>query len=123
MPKVFLADALVARGAAGARPLAALLRELADVLREFKAIFARVSRGVDRAVFYDVYRPLLSGSWDTPLKYEGPDGAVLEIPRARGPSAGQTTLFVLIDLALGVRDGAQRGTPLGIDVRSLLVVL
>lgn len=130
VPKVFLADILV-RGRCNLQ-LANLLRELTNVLREFKVIFSCVATGVDRDTFYDVYRPLLDGF--------SPDGVILSginavyaakvAPalgveaveaadvarsigpgcavrvRSKGPSAGQSTMIILFDLFLGVEHGA-----------------
>lgn len=52
---------LRAPGCGGARALALLLRDVAAVLRTWRRFFAEVHSLVDRAMFYDVYRPLLGG--------------------------------------------------------------
>ena len=85
------------------------LRALAAMLGDFCAIFEEVHASVDKAVFYDRYRPLLSGSWDAPLACEAEDGSVFHV-RSKGPSAGQSTIFLLLDIALGVaRDDSEHG--------------
>ncbi|KAH8093580.1 patatin-like phospholipase [Aureococcus anophagefferens] len=85
------------------------LRALAAMLGDFCAIFEEVHASVDKAVFYDRYRPLLSGSWDAPLACEALDGSVFHV-RSKGPSAGQSTIFLLLDIALGVaRDDSEHG--------------
>ena len=57
--------------------------------------------------FYDIYRPLLGAFWPDGVTLEGvgpngvgPDGDV--VVRAKGPSAGQSTMFMLFDLMLAV---------------------
>ncbi|KAH8049070.1 patatin-like phospholipase [Aureococcus anophagefferens] len=85
------------------------LRALAAMLGDFCAIFEEVHASVDKALFYDRYRPLLSGSWDAPLACEAEDGSVFHV-RSKGPSAGQSTIFLLLDIALGVaRDDSEHG--------------
>jgi indoleamine 2,3-dioxygenase len=91
--------------------LTALLNELADVLVQCKALFKTVGARVDREVFYHVLRPLFGGFYPTAATLEGtatiarPDSW---IAAPKGPSAGQSTMFVLIDSLLGVahRPGA-----------------
>ena len=79
--------------------LTALLNELADVLVQCKALFKTVGARVDREVFYHVQRPLLGGFYPTAATLDGtaaiarPDGW---IAAPKGPSAGQSTMFVLI---------------------------
>jgi hypothetical protein len=97
--------------------LLALLNSLADCLVKFREIFDSIRDVCDMNVFYDIYRPLLGG-WH-------PDGIVMEgltesdcathasgvlvaeadgvVNYAKGPSAGQSTMFLLFDAALGVR--------------------
>ena len=54
--------------------------------------------------FYDIYRPLLGAFWPDGVTLEGagpdPDGAA--VVRAKGPSAGQSTMFMLFDVMLDV---------------------
>ncbi|KAH8065234.1 high-affinity nickel-transport protein [Aureococcus anophagefferens] len=90
------------RGAARAAPA------LAAMLGDFCAIFEEVHASVDKALFYDRYRPLLSGSWDAPLACEAEGGPCFT--SGQGPSAGQSTIFLLLDIALGVaRDDSEHG--------------
>jgi len=84
------------------------LRALKTMLDDFLVIFRTVHADVDPVEFYEGYRPLLSGSWDAPLRLQNADGGVEEV-RAKGPSAGQSTIFLVLDLALGVRPPALDG--------------
>ena len=80
------------------RTLAALCGEIAAALRRCLSLLQQVAPRLDPAEFYDVYRPLLGG-WDA-------RGLVLRgtgtTTRAKGPSAGQTALLILLDVVLGV---------------------
>ena len=80
------------------RTLAALCGETAAALRRCLSLLQQVAPRLDPAEFYDVYRPLLGG-WDA-------RGLVLRgtgtTTRAKGPSAGQTALLILLDVVLGV---------------------
>ena len=80
------------------RTLAALCGEIAAALRRCLSLLQQVAPRLDPAEFYDVYRPLLGG-WDA-------HGLVLRgtgtTTRAKGPSAGQTALLILLDVVLGV---------------------
>ena len=80
------------------RTLAALCGEIAAALRRCVSLLQQVAPRLDPAEFYDVYRPLLGG-WDA-------RGLVLRgtgtTTRAKGPSAGQTALLILLDVVLGV---------------------
>jgi len=93
-----------------------LLRLLTALLRDFKSIFHDVWAAVDADVFYDVHRPLLSGSWERPLRLCGDADCPPILARAKGPSAGQSSIFMLIDVALGVRRAAD--AKLGVDAAS-----
>ncbi|CAE7309054.1 Ido1 [Symbiodinium natans] len=117
VPKVFLADLLVRADCD--EELGDLLLEVADVLRQFQRLFQQIPGSVDKDVFYDVYRPLLNGFH--------PDGVILEVsPRrvdkslacsvphvtnldqtgflnsSKGPSAGQSTVILLLDVFLAI---------------------
>jgi len=112
VPKIFLADVLIK----GARQeeLASLLWEVAEVLRNFKRLFALIPKGVDPDVFYKVYRPLLNGfhpdgvnmKMVSPENYEGITGLKLEssglLNSCKGPSAGQSSIILLLDIFLSV---------------------
>ena len=80
------------------RTLAALCGEIAAALKRCVALLQQVAPRLDPAEFYDVYRPLLGG-WDA-------HGLLLRgtgtTTRAKGPSAGQTALLILLDVVLGV---------------------
>ncbi|CAK0796285.1 unnamed protein product, partial [Prorocentrum cordatum] len=125
VPRLFLADLLV-RGGRGPA-LAALLGELAAVLRTFLRIFQLVGKLVDVGTFYNVYRPLLDGFYPggivlcgisadaaaeassflkvESVEAEAPDGAAVRV-RCKGPSAGQSTMFILFDAFLCVEHDA-----------------
>lgn len=87
--------------------------ETADVLAAFRGIFGNVTRAVDARIFYDVYRPVLNGFFPEGIVLEGISDEVakgspfLEADGARvvskGPSAGQSSVIMLIDMFLGVR--------------------
>eukprot|EP00933_Yihiella_yeosuensis_P018978 TRINITY_DN15447_c0_g1_i1.p1 TRINITY_DN15447_c0_g1~~TRINITY_DN15447_c0_g1_i1.p1 ORF type:complete len:488 (-),score=70.60 TRINITY_DN15447_c0_g1_i1:58-1521(-) len=115
-PKLFLADVLI-RGNRKDE-LTSLLLEVTDVLIRFREIFGDIVRGVDVDVFYDVYRPLLGGFYPDGILMEADDPKLLDgIPClslvkeenqqvmkncAKGPSAGQSTVILMIDTLLGV---------------------
>lgn len=86
------------------------------LFKELKVIFHDVWAAVDPDIFYDLYRPLLSGSWAKPLRLRCEADCPPILARAKGPSAGQSTLFVLVDVALGVRK--ESDVKLGINEES-----
>ena len=116
VPKLFLADILVRRECD--EQLTELLLEVADVLKQFQDLFRQIPGSVDKDVFYDIYRPLLNGFH--------PDGVLLEVSSpekagfwmesvaglqkaegsllntSKGPSAGQSTVILLLDSFLAV---------------------
>lgn len=93
---------------------------LREAIDDARALLPFVYTGVDVDEFYDVYRPLLSG-WSprglrlpllrpdaSSLSADGSQAAVGEVTSLHGgPSAGQTAIIMLIDLALGVQHGPQ----------------
>ena len=113
--------------------LLALLRDVGAMVRDFVDIFKNNIAAVDVSIFYDVYRHSLNGWWDTPIFLAGveppqrrgqgkldDDDEVLaaaaaartaegkgaeagHFVRAKGPSAGQSTMIMLLDLALDIR--------------------
>jgi len=90
--------------------LAAVLTQVATGIDAFTALLTKdLPKVVDPSEFYEVYRPLLNGFHEHPL------GVILRLDllnrakvhdlkmEAKGPSAGQSTLFLLLDLALGLK--------------------
>jgi len=76
------------------------LDAIALMLADFRRLFQDVWTSVDPDVFYDLYRPLLSGSTpQTPIRFRLPDGTIRDAVAA-GPSAGQSTIFVILDAVL-----------------------
>ena len=68
-------------------------------------VFSHVAKNVDPIIFYHVQRPLLSGVYPDELTFEEVDP--MELPkdwvcRPKGPSAGQSTMFVMLDMFLGI---------------------
>ena len=106
LPELLAAPEAVSAG--DDRAVLELLRGCEAALRDTRRIFDEVWQTVDAAVFYEVYRPLLSGSWDAPLSMVTADGTSTPA-RSKGPSAGQSTVFLLLDLALGIRNAALDG--------------
>jgi hypothetical protein len=89
--------------------LALALNRAAAGIDAFTSLLTRdLPNVVDPVEFYDTYRPLLNG-------FHGGLGVVLRLDlqnrpgthdltvHAKGPSAGQSTLFLLLDLALGLK--------------------
>lgn len=83
-----------------------LLRQLANILKDFRKIFRQVIALVDKDGFFDIYRPLLSGFYPHGIQFEGVytnEGESKSfVNYAKGPSAGQSAMIVLFDLALGI---------------------
>ena len=130
LPRLLTApDCMEARDAAAATDLCMGLKGAID---DARALLPWVYTGVDVAEFYDVYRPLLSGWGERGLRLPavgstprssqggvskggvaargaaGADEEEVEIvSRHGGPSAGQTAIIMLIDMALGVNHGPQ----------------
>jgi hypothetical protein len=125
--RIFGADSLIRNRQD--RELSALLVDLKKVLVRFREVFSNVHELVDMRVFYDIYRPLMSGFY--------PDGVVLEgsadlftdlsaehdsyhgrllrdglvslregkaVAMGPGPSAGQSSMILMFDLLLGVSE-------------------
>ena len=68
-------------------------------------VFSRVAEYVDPVIFYHVQRPLLSGFYPDEIMFEGTEDIERPpgwITRPKGPSAGQSTMFVLLDMFLGI---------------------
>ena len=69
------------------------------------SVFSRVAEYVDPAIFYHVQRPLLSGFYPDEIMFEGTEDIERPpgwITSPKGPSAGQSTMFVLLDMLLGI---------------------
>ena len=71
-------------------------------------VFTSIGKNVDPAIFYHVQRPLLSGFYPENIILQDtedikkPEGW---ISSPKGPSAGQSTIFVLLDNFLGIEHG------------------
>ena len=60
-------------------------------------------------MFYNIHRPLLSGFFPDGISLLGTDGIVRPsdwISCPKGPSAGQSTMFLLLDIFLGIDHGS-----------------
>jgi len=57
--------------------------------------------------FYDVYRPLLGAFWPDGIWLDGVGDGGRELVKWKGPSAGQSTMFVVFDLFLGIVHGQE----------------
>ncbi len=84
-----------------------LFRQVRGAMTEAIKVLEMIPSRVDPDIFYHVYRPLLAGFY--------PDGVCLEIGETqthmvhpKGPSAGQSAVFILLDLFLGV---SHKGEP------------
>ena len=70
--------------------------------------FSSVGKNVDPNVFYHVQRPLLAGFYPNEIILEGTEE--IKVPSnwifiPKGPSAGQSTIFLLLDSFLGIDHG------------------
>eukprot|EP01060_Flectonema_neradi_P010238 TRINITY_DN1735_c2_g1_i1.p1 TRINITY_DN1735_c2_g1~~TRINITY_DN1735_c2_g1_i1.p1 ORF type:complete len:370 (+),score=55.69 TRINITY_DN1735_c2_g1_i1:57-1112(+) len=75
------------------------LTDLLPLFRYFKKTFTEeTKRLIDPVIFYDVYRPLLTGFYPDTVMFEG----VGEVA-AKGPSAGQSAMFFIFDSLLGIK--------------------
>lgn len=94
-----------------------VLTQVATGIDAFTAMLVKdLPKVVDPSEFYEVYRPLLNGFHEHPL------GVILRLDllnrpkvhdvklEAKGPSAGQSTLFLLLDLALGLKHALHSNT-------------
>ena len=81
----------------------ALCLEIADVLRTFRVIFREGAKRIDPSTFYEIYRPLLKGFDDAsrPIRLTKSDGRT-EAVVAGGPSAGQSSMIIMLDALLGI---------------------
>lgn len=100
-----------------------LLKDLTAVLKDFQTIFARVIRVVDVDVFYNIYRCLLGGYYPNGVVFRGVPATATARESApnedvcvhdfvsfgKGPSAGQSAMIILFDLALGITHGPESG--------------
>lgn len=97
-----------------------LLDQLAAMFVDFCRIFETVRHRVRVDTFYGIYRPLLSGYFPDGLTFTGVSKLPLEestsaiidgdgnvVSFGKGPSAGQSAMIVLFDLALGISHGAE----------------
>ena len=87
--------------------LLSCLKSMQSVLSTFRDLFNNIPKLVDIRIFRDVYRHLLNGFY--------PDGIILRldaenqvgihdiVATPKGPSAGQSAIFIIFDLLLGVR--------------------
>lgn len=103
-PALASAPALVARG--DVRGMAELCAALSAALKRVREVLERIYDEVGVREFYNVYRPLLGGWGDglrLPASSEHGQAATTAV--CVGPSAGQSSIFFLVDLALGVSHG------------------
>ena len=118
LPKLMLADILVRSECD--EELVELLLELADVVNQFQHFFQKIPGSVDRDVFYDVYRPLLNGFHPEGVRLQvaSLDKTSLSVScvknecgsllnTSKGPSAGQSTVILLLDSFLAVSHTGQ----------------
>uniref|UniRef100_A0A7S3JWH7 Uncharacterized protein n=1 Tax=Aureoumbra lagunensis TaxID=44058 RepID=A0A7S3JWH7_9STRA len=78
----------------------ATLNSLIKMLIDQREIFANEYSHIDPDIFYYLYRPLLAGTTaEDPMRLRLSDGSLLSV-HAKGPSAGQSTLFLLLDACL-----------------------
>ena len=71
-------------------------------------VFSSVGKNVDPVIFYHVQRPLLAGFYPENiilLDTEDIEKPVDWVSSPKGPSAGQSTIFVLLDNFLGIDHG------------------
>ena len=94
-----------------------MLVDLESLLREFSTIFSDVRELVDTDVFYNVYRPLLGGWYPGGIRLMGvapsegdSSSSAHKIVKFKGPSAGQSTLIVMLDQLLGVNHFGTAGS-------------
>ena len=90
-----------------------LLRDIESMLRTFVDIFSKVRSLVHVDVFYNVYRPLLGGWYPDGVRLEGVPSSegskVGKLARSKGPSAGQSSLIVMLDQFLGINHFGEAG--------------
>jgi hypothetical protein len=110
--------------AAAVEESTSLFRQVRGAMTEAIKVLEMIPSRVDPDIFYDVYRPLLAGFYPDGVCFEmgetqthtdlGPEsesppwvkggwgmGGFLVHPK--GPSAGQSAVFILLDLFLGVK--------------------
>jgi len=104
-----------------------VLKALTEALQDFRQIFAQVKELVDVDAFYDIYRPLLAGFFPDGIVFEGVPSKGSSngdeqyyVAKGKGPSAGQSTMFVLLDIALGIKHGKESG-PFQVHMQSCVV--
>eukprot|EP00616_Rhizochromulina_sp_CCMP1243_P002977 CAMPEP_0118971358 /NCGR_PEP_ID=MMETSP1173-20130426/8007_1 /TAXON_ID=1034831 /ORGANISM="Rhizochromulina marina cf, Strain CCMP1243" /LENGTH=512 /DNA_ID=CAMNT_0006920803 /DNA_START=121 /DNA_END=1655 /DNA_ORIENTATION=+ len=100
LPQVLRAPYHVLSGDVSA--LTRTLHAMARLFREFQAIFKRTAELVDRDMFYDVYRPLLNGFHPKGVALQLTTEGEPLVVTPKGPSAGQSAMFVVFDTVLGV---------------------
>ena len=100
--------------------IGALLQAVREAIEASTELLKRIHQLVDKEEFYNMYRPLLGGFYPHGVFLEGVgreqfdlpwlhgsqacDGALRVCPK--GPSAGQSAAFMLLDLFLGIRHKA-----------------
>jgi hypothetical protein len=114
VPLLFTAPALLT--AETFSPLLSFLSELHTLFQDLRAIFAHTKVLVDPQVFYHTYRPMLGGWFPNGIVLEPtkglaefenaiPEAQSRSIVRFKGPSAGQSTIFIVFDDLLGIKHG------------------
>lgn len=107
LPSLLAVPELVAR--ADSKALEKVSAAVERAVKEAHASLKSIYDLVDVGEFYDIYRPLLGGWAGRGLRLPslggGDEGGAAYVANSGGPSAGQTAIVILIDLALGVEHG------------------
>jgi len=77
--------------------VAMILRNCETFFKHIRILFKRGKQRIDRTEFYDLYRPLLGG-YETGVDMQGTTHKM----KGNGPSGGQSSMFVMLDCALGI---------------------
>lgn len=84
-----------------------------EMLLDVRTIFRDGTKKIDKDVFYHLYRPLLQGYDGSTclcgvmaLSTDGNDTPGYVRLKGDGPSGGQSTMFLMLDVALGIEHGA-----------------
>ncbi len=101
LDETFLGDKLAIRR------ICTYLTRLAVVIDDISALLASVRKGCDPVVFYNQFRPWISGGTAHPAgwKFEGAELSIEEqeqFAKLSGPSAAQCSLIHAMDIFLGV---------------------
>ena len=116
--ELFLLDIPLRQG--DVKEIVETLKKLTAMFVDFRQIFLQVKKVVDPQAFFNIYRPLLAGHHPRGVRFHGvpvPESSASAtelkssnkdyISMAKGPSAGQSSMIILFDLALGITHGAE----------------